>query len=279
MRALAALLVLLVAFNAGAQGPTTATVLLSRMESVALYPIHNLAMSDQSFTDWDYGIEFAIGLGTWGKRERKGSEKERYCKEHGIDSTVCREDYENRQADTTWTLIEARAPSVSGPPDRYHFEPNITRRDVPRISFELALATQTTELRRTNQPDDWTLRGQIQEFPHFSLYAAYEPERMLSPYVGIRAAVAELKSVRIVDQDSVATVEDTKVGGGAAAGLVLEVVGFNFFGEVAYSYLRFNTDRWKLPTNIPSQPASYPKNIDLRGVRWSLGVQIELTNR
>ena len=148
---------------------------------------------------------------------------------------------------------------------------------VTLVQYELAVATQTTRLRRFDSADNWKLGGSVQEFPVLSFYATFLPNaKYLSPYLGVRYTSADLKNVRITQEDSVAKVDASTNGGGLVGGVVADWQSFNFFSEMGYNYLRFNTRSWSAPANLKPIAGTFPRHLNLEGFRWSIGVQISL---
>jgi hypothetical protein len=58
--------------------------------------------------------------------------------------------------------------------------------------------------------------------------------------------------------------------------VVEPVRGFNLFGELSYSDLRFRTPEWRTPANLRPVAGSFPQRLELTGFRLSGGLQITL---
>jgi hypothetical protein len=261
----------------GAQTPAT---LIGRVEDVAVYSVFPVNRSATTFARTAYGFEFSFLVGTETKPFTRAERQARCIKLLGKpqpEGTTERCDVGQNNVIKTRVVQVRRGPA--GAITDSTFEVTVSPLEHTRWQFELAVGNQVTDLRHTDPRDGWQLTGTINEFPSIALYGAYRPDRDPSPYFGLRFTLADLKNARIFQSDSTATVEATSVGGSVAAGLVHELLPrFNVFGEVSYSYLRFNTARWNLPANLRPQPASFPRTLELTGLRFSVGLQIGISD-
>jgi hypothetical protein len=258
-----------------ASSQATAASLLGKMENVTVYPLATLRTSDETYAQTGHGIEFTFFIGER-TRPMTGTERAVRCltinnalREKGKPAT-CKD---TNTEDTTRVLSQLTAGSRTDSV----FTVTISKLIVPLVQFELAVASHTTPLRHSDAANNWELSGRIVEFPVLTLYGTIRPDWPVSPYVGLRFILAELKNARISQADSVATVEEDATGIGAALGAVFEPVGgFNLFAELSYSDIRFRTPQWKTPVNLRPIAGSFPKRLELTGLRVSAGVQLAL---
>lgn len=244
--------------------------LLSKMEDFSIYPLLPVSKSSRTYAVGGYGFEFSFKVGEW-KRGMTDKERAERCAGRKIDQPSAKCD-PKATADTSLTAAQIR--SSNGSKDTT-FTVAIRGLEVTSARFEIAIGSQSTDLRTNTLVSGWQLTGRVQEFPSFALYASFRPDWPISPYLGLTFTQSDLKNVKLAQGDSAATIESSANGFALAAGAGKEVRGFNVFGELSYTALRFSTQAWKRPANFPAG-ASLPDQLELTGLRFSFGVQLPL---
>jgi hypothetical protein len=240
------------------------------MESVAIYPLLPVKMSDRSYAKTGYGIEFAFQVG---EIKRDMSEEERAVR---CTRVVQKKERPSCDPKAEFEIDKKLAQIRSGPNIA---DTTYTAEKVPLeitiAQFEVTVASRVTEIGSDDVVPGWHLGGRIQEFPTLTIYTTLRPDWPVSPYFGGTFTLAELKGVRLTQDDSTASVEASSSGAAGSFGLASYVATFTVFAEMEYSYLRFNTPGWKRPVNLPAT-ANLPRRLDLNGLRFSFGIQIPL---
>jgi hypothetical protein len=264
-----------------AQIITIASNLLSKVEQVAVYPIIPVSMGKASkdLVQTGLGLEFSFGIGEW-TRPMNDDERASRCRQVRKSGGTCN-DATTKDTSLTLTSIQRRA-NENAKDSSWAVE--VTPLEVSVLSFSLTVASKLTSIGSDEIVPGWQLRGKIQEFPTFTVYTAYRPDRSVSPYFGLTVTPGELKNVKVTQGDSTATVEASDIGYGASAGLVFDVKGgklktqnLSVFTELEYTETLFGTTGWKRPQNLSA--AQLPSRIALQGLRLTFGVEFALSDK
>jgi len=264
----------------GAMLPAQVEPLLGKITDFGIYPVIPVNRSDNNFAKTGVGVEFAFSIGEY-TRKMSASDRMTKCAKLKADAQANPNEIKTQlcnvagDAIITTTLKEVHRRPESKDRDSVLSVETEPLRD-RLILFEIAVANQQIPLSKRNTGPDWSLTGQIEEFPSVSLYSTFGPDWPVSPYVGARYVVGDLKGVKILQSDSTSTVDGSTFGFGGAFGVVGEIGDFNLFAEVSGSSLHFDTSHWKVPANLSPQPASYPTKLDVHGIRFSVGVQLAI---
>ncbi len=269
-RDIAALLVSLVVPDVARAQIAAVYNLLDRVQDVSVYPVFPVSRTANNHSLIGYGFEFSFRISEW-KESLSLAQRQARCSR--INAGVPGSCTPDNTADTTLTIASIRR---SGTLAETTFTVSVKELEYTKWLFELAVASQSTNLRGTGIVPGWRLSGRIQEWPIFSGYATYRPARKLAPYVGGSYIQGDLNSVRIAQGDSAATVEASAHGGAVSAGAVWSVKGFGVFGEATYTILRFDTHNWLRPLNFPTN-AVLPSRLELSGLSLRIGVQLPLS--
>jgi len=120
-----------------------------------------------------------------------------------------------------------------------------------------------------------TLTGTVEEWPSLVVYAAFRPERTVSPYVGLRGGMARLHAFRAyVDEEVLHTATGSTYQVGGALGLAAGGETLQLFIEGTLMYRRFSTVEWSAVAD--RVPAILPRSLPFSTAGIGLGVQVQL---
>ena len=117
------------------------------------------------------------------------------------------------------------------------------------------------------------LRGSLEELPAITLYLSSALGWIVDPYLGVRVGLAQLKNMRVYDDDSIITAAGSTYEVGIAPGLAFGRPdgSWSFFVEMAWMFRKFDTIDWTPKTGIV--PAPLRTEFDFRTRTISLGAQ------
>jgi outer membrane protein W len=251
----------------GLSAQVTAATLVSKMETIAAYPLWRLDKSRSDVLGLGYGLEISFGIGDW-TRKMTEAEREANCKDIIADGGKC---------DPAVTFTASAQPiqirSSNGIKDTT-FSYKQTPLTVTKVSFSVTVANKVTDVLKDNVVPGWQMHGKIHEWPTFTIHGTIRPDWTFSPYLGATFTQGALSNVKISKADTAATVDATTIGGAGSVGVVVQVLKFNIFTEVEYAKLSFNTTQWKRPPGLAG--ATLPERIKMDGWRASLGILFSL---
>jgi len=243
--------------------------LLDRVEDLSVYSIVPLGRNAGNYSRTGYGFGFLFRIGQWKEALPRADRLARCARLNADEPGSCQPD---NTADTTTTIASVRR---SGAVAETTFTVSVTQLEYTKWLFELAVASQSIGVQRTDVVPTWHLDGNVSEWPILSAYATYRPSRTIAPYLGASFVEGDLSNVHIAHGDSAATVSTTANGAALSAGAVWEIHGFGLFGEATYTMLRFETPDWQRPANFPANAAP-PGKLELTGFTLRIGVQLSL---
>lgn len=156
--------------------------------------------------------------------------------------------------------------------------------------FELGLGYSQFTGFKSAAPD-LDLRGAVRELPALSFYAAVRNREFpfgakfpdISPYVGVRSGLIQLKDLQIVTPVATAPQDSAVSYTGDGQTFQIGVVGglsagyrrFSVFGEYALMYRKFESIKWSTQgTN--KIPQELPQELDFTGPSFTVGLQIRI---
>lgn len=145
--------------------------------------------------------------------------------------------------------------------------------------YDLALGyTQLWGLATTNPTYEFT--GSIRELPNATMYVSFFPQRLYTPYLGLRTGLVQLHQSSIYD-DSLNTpsrpqyaVNAQTFQLAAVSGIITYIFGLNTFLEFSYSRRHFAGLVYSAKDNMV--PARFPRQLDVSGFQFALGVQVRV---
>ncbi len=216
-----------------------------------------------------FGVELSISLGAIpGSRVPSAAECEREKRELGDLDTL--EVYsETRTVDdrrTTTTVVRT--------------EPRKTFCKAPNLAT-LQLALGYSQLRGFGATDPTIdIRGSIAESPAVALYAAFLPDAIVSPYVGLRAGRTEMHALRGYDAN--ATIYDgtaTALQAGIAVGISATFMQvFELVVEPSYVVRNFASVEWRTVSGSSEGmlPPQLPRGLDMSGWQIAIGIDFNI---
>jgi hypothetical protein len=145
--------------------------------------------------------------------------------------------------------------------------------------FDLALGySQLWGYEATDTTMQFT--GSIRELPNATMYVSFYPQRLYTPYVGLRTGIVQLHQASIYD-DSLRTAARTQyaVNGqsfqlAGVGGVITYILGFNVFFEFAYAHRYFAGLVYSSKDN--TVPARFPRSMNMSGFQIATGVQVRV---
>jgi hypothetical protein len=145
--------------------------------------------------------------------------------------------------------------------------------------FDLALGySQLWGLQATDPTYQFT--GAVRELPNATMYVSFYPQRLYTPYLGLRTGLVQLHQASIYD-DSLQTslrpqypVHAQTFQLAAVGGVITYLFGLNMFGELSYTRRYFAGLVYTARDNLV--PARFPRELDVSGYQIAVGVQVRV---
>lgn len=120
------------------------------------------------------------------------------------------------------------------------------------------------------------LRGSVRNFPTISAYISKDIG-LFAPYIGLSFGLSDLWNAQAYDSEGFVYQLDGQTFDWGILGALSYNIGPAFlFSEVHYSWRRFNSLDWSLPSAADGAlPAPFPRSLELSGFKLNVGLQFQ----
>lgn len=143
------------------------------------------------------------------------------------------------------------------------------------LSVEMGFAAGYWRGFRSSNPEV-DLRGSVRNLPTISAYISKDIG-LFSPYVGLSFGLSDLWNAQAYDADGFVFQLDGQTFDWGILGALSYNIGPAFlFSEVHYSWRRFNSLDWSLPSSADGAlPPEFPRSLELSGFKLNVGLQFQ----